>query len=81
VTERQRFSKAAALAVLDQRSSSIAARENFSRSHGTRQMNPNGNNDELVRRAVEYGRMRAFEEFACSIEEGFQFDQVTKDMQ
>jgi hypothetical protein len=79
MTERKRFSKPAALAALDQRASSIASREKFDRGHGTRQLNPNGNNDELVRRAVEYGRMRAFEEFACSIEEGFRFENLPKD--
>jgi hypothetical protein len=71
-----RFSKSAALKVLDARASRIATDEKFDRSHGTRQLNPNGHNDELVRRAVEYGRMRAFEQFACAIEEGFRFDEV-----
>jgi hypothetical protein len=74
VSEPKRFSKTTALQVLDDRASRIAQRERFNRSHGTRQLNPSGAHDELVRRAVEYGRMRAMEEFACAIEEGFRFD-------
>lgn len=74
MTDVRRFSKATALEALDKKAAGIAAREKFDRSHGTRQLNPGGAHDELVRRAVEYGRMRAFEEFACSIEEGFRFD-------
>ena len=72
-----RFSKTAALAALDRRAARIANQEKFDRSNGTSQLNPKGRMaDEDVRRAVEYGRMRAFEEFACAIEEGFRFDFV-----
>lgn len=71
----KRFSKSAALAALDARAARIAARERFDRSNGTAQLNPKDRMaDEDVRRAVEYGRMRAFEEFACAIEEGFRFE-------
>lgn len=70
-----RFSKARALQVLDARSARIAEREKFDRSNGTSQLNPKDRAfDEHIRRAVEYGRMRAFEEFAEAIEENFQFD-------
>jgi hypothetical protein len=71
----KRFSKAAALEALDKRAAAIAEREKFNRSNGTSQLNPKARMaDEDVRRAVEYGRMRAFEDFACAIEEGFRFD-------
>jgi hypothetical protein len=76
----RRFSKQLALEVLDARSAAIAKREGFDRSNGTSQLNPkNRMADEDVRRAVEYGRMRAFEDFACAIEEGFHFDDVAKE--
>lgn len=78
MTEKQhRFSKARALAVLDARAARIAEQENFNRSWGTAQLRAaNSTEAEILRldRAVEYGRMRAFEEFACSIEENFRFD-------
>lgn len=74
---KHRFSKAAALAVLDAKSKAIAARERFDRSNGTAQLSPRCTTEpecSRIARAVEYGRMRAFEEFACSIAEGFQFE-------
>lgn len=71
----RRFSKAVALEVLDARAARIAKREDFNRSNGTSQLNPKDRmSDEDVRRAVEYGRMRAYEEFAEAICENFQFD-------
>ena len=71
-----RFSKGAALLALDERVRRIARRENFDCNNGTSQLNPKDRmSDEDVRRAVEYGRMRAFEEFACAIEEGFRFEE------
>lgn len=67
----KRFTKGACLAALDARAEAIATREAFNRDNGTSQLNPKARmSDEDVRRAVEYGRMRAFEEFACAIEEG-----------
>ena len=73
---RARFSKSLALAVLDQRAARIAQQEGFDRSNGTSQLFPKDRmSDEEVRRAVEYGRMRAFEDFACAIEEGFAFEE------
>lgn len=68
----KRFSKTTALEVLDDLSRHIAKREGFDRNNGTSQLSPKDRmRDEEVRRAVEYGRMRAFEDFACMIEEGF----------
>lgn len=73
----RRFSKKLALLALDAKAAAIAKRENFDRGNGTSQLNPKARMfDEDVRRAVEYGRMRAFEEFACSIEEVFRFDDL-----
>jgi hypothetical protein len=71
-----RFSKAAALRVLDQRASAIASGNKFNRSHGTAQLTRSRDTATLalIDLAVEYGRMRAYEEFACAIEEGFRFD-------
>ena len=73
--EAKRFSKAAALEVLDKRASRIATEQKFDRSNGTSQLQPKGRElDAMIERAVEYGRMRAFEQFAESICEGFRFD-------
>lgn len=77
--ERKRFSKAIALQVLDARAGRIAREQRFDRSNGTSQLCPRGATESEVariERAVQYGQMRAFEEFACSIEEGFRFDEV-----
>lgn len=72
---RPRFSKALALQILDAKAADIAKREGFNRGNGTSQLKPHGREfDEHIARAVEYGRMRAFEQFAESIEEGFAFD-------
>lgn len=75
----QRFSKARALAALDVRAARIAKSEKLNRSHGTAQLRSPKfgelpEEEEVIRRAVEYGRMRAFEEFAEAIEENFSFD-------
>jgi hypothetical protein len=68
---KQRFSKAIALEVLDGLAAKIAEEQKFDRSNGTSQLKPKIRmSDADVDRAVQYGRMRAFEEFACSIEEG-----------
>lgn len=76
----KRFSKGACLAALDARAEAIATREAFNRDNGTSQLNPKARmSDEDVRKAVEYGRMRAFEEFARAIEEGRESAPVTKD--
>lgn len=75
--ERKRFSKAMALQVLDARAGRIAREQRFDRSNGTSQLAPRDTPEpEMARiqRAVQYGRMRAFEEFACAIEEGFRFE-------
>lgn len=71
----KRFSKSLSLLALEKRAARIAAKESFDRGNGTSQLHPKHRMvDEDVRRAVEYGRMRAFEEFACAIEEGFRFE-------
>lgn len=74
----QRFSKSRALTALDIRSARIASAEKFDRGGGTAQLRTyrfgDPKEDEVIRRAVEYGRMRAFEEFAEAIEENFSFD-------
>ena len=75
--EPKRFSKALALEVLDKRSARIAAENRFDRSDGTAQLMPRGSPEpecSRIERAVEYGRMKAFEQFAEAIEEGFRFD-------
>ena len=76
-TETRRFSKALALQVLDVKASRIANQEKFDRGHGTAQLYPRGTPDAtvlLINRAVEYGRMRAFEQFAESVDEGFKHE-------
>ena len=75
--DTKRFSKALALEVLDKRSARIAAENGFDRSNGTSQLVPRGASEpecSRIARAVEYGRMKAFEQFAEAIEEGFRFD-------
>lgn len=75
--EPKRFSKALALEVLDKRSARIAEENRFDRSNGTAQLTPRGATEPecaRIARAVEYGRMRAFEQFAEGIVEGFRFD-------
>lgn len=79
VKPAKRFGKSAALAALDARAARIAAEQKFDLSNGTSQLRPHGAardeiTDELINRAVEYGRMRAFEQFAEAIEEGFRFE-------
>ena len=76
-----RFSKAAALAVLDARATRIAKAEHYDRGQGTAQLRTprqsdaeREKEDALIDRAVEYGRMRAYEDFACAIEEQFRHE-------
>ncbi len=74
--EPTRFSKATLLKLLDGRAARIAREQSFNRSNGTSQLEPKGREfDEHIKRAVEYGRMVAMEEIACSVCEGFRFDQ------
>ena len=71
--ERKRFSKALVLELLDMRVGLIAAKQQFDLCNGTAQLAPPGvPESEVARiaRAVEYGRMRALEDFGCEIEEG-----------
>ncbi len=76
-----RFSKARALAALDARAACIATAQKFDRGNGTAQLRTmkfghNEAEDAVIARAVEYGRMRAFEQFAEAIEENFSFDMM-----
>ncbi len=75
--EKARFSKARALEVLDSRATRIAKEQRFDRSNGTAQLSPRFASEaecSRIARAVEYGRMRAFEQFAEAIEEGFRHE-------
>ena len=73
----RRFSKALVLAVLDARADHIARKRGFDRGNGTSQLHPKDRmSDAQVERAVEYGRMRAYEQFAEAIEEGFIFEHI-----
>lgn len=68
----KRFSKALALRALDKMADEIAKSKGFDRNNGTSQLRPKEREfDEDIHRAVDYGRMRAFEQFAEWIEEGF----------
>jgi hypothetical protein len=78
--ERKRFSKAATLQALDTRAERISKEQRFDRSNGTSQLLPRGASEQeaaRILRAVEYGRMRAFEDFGCAVEEGFAFEVLT----
>jgi hypothetical protein len=69
----KRFSKALALEALAKRAARIAAEQRFDRSNGTSQLIARGATEPecaRIQRAVEYGRMRAFEELALAIEYG-----------
>ena len=75
--EAKRFSKSFALDALDARAARIAKEQRFDRSNGTSQLAPRGTSEAdcaRIERAVQYGRMRAFEEFGLSIQDGFSCD-------
>lgn len=70
-----RFSKQTMLALLDGRAARIAKEQKFDRHNGTAQLQPKRREfDAEIERAVQYGRMRAMEEIAESVCEGFRFD-------
>ena len=70
-----RFSKATLLRLLDGRAARIAREQSFIRSTGTSQLKLKEREfDAHIQRAVEYGRMKAMEEIAESVCEGFRFD-------
>ena len=70
-----RFSKATLLKLLDGRAARIAREQSFDRDKGTSQLEPKEREfDARIERAAQYGRMRAMEEIAESICEGFRFD-------
>ena len=75
--EPKRFSKSLALEMLDKRAARIAVESCFDRSNGTAQLLHSRTTEpecSQIARAVEYGRMKAFEQFAEAIEEGFRFE-------
>lgn len=67
-----RFSKKATLAALDKRAADIAQRFGIDRSNGIAQLSEDRGDEtqKLIDRAVAYGKMRAYEQFAETIEEG-----------
>lgn len=72
--DKKRFSKSRALEVLSNRAARIAKEQSFDRGNGTSQLHRHGGIDQIIDRAVQYGRMRAFEEFASDIEGNFRFE-------
>ncbi len=76
MTKTTRFSKATLLKLLDGRAARIAREQSFDCHNGTSQLHPKGREfDEHIKRAVQYGRMRAMEEIAESVCASFRFDQ------
>ena len=75
-SERKRFSKAVVLEALDKRAARICSEHKFDRKNGTSQLGKilDKDGEAMLARAVEYGRMRAFEEFVEAVCEGFMFD-------
>ena len=74
----RRFSKPLLLDVIDKKVTGIASQHRFDRSNGTAQLMPKGASEpecSRILRAVEYGRMKALEELADSISDGFRFDE------
>jgi hypothetical protein len=72
-----RFSKARLLEALDKRAARVADEQKFDRSRGTKQLEPRGCDEQMaaaIRCAVEYGRMRGFEQIAEGVCENFGFD-------
>lgn len=68
-----RFTKSSAIAGLQASANAIQAREKFDLNNGTAQLLPKGSDarlEALLDRAVEYGRMRAYEDAARDIESG-----------
>lgn len=72
--DKKRFTKLRALKALDKRAVRIAMEQSFDLSNGTEQLSRGGLKDAEIERAVEYGRMIAFQEFKEAIEEDFRFE-------
>ena len=70
--EKKRFSKALVREVLYKLACQIEADQRFNRHDGTAQLAQRGAEPEwlVIARSVEYGRMRAFRQFAEAIEDG-----------
>ena len=72
--EKKRFSKALAIEVLGKLAGRIETELRFNCADGTAQLaqiEPSERERVMVARAVEYGRMRAFRQFAEAIEDVF----------
>lgn len=65
-----RFSKKAAIAYAQLRAEDMCERHGFDDGKGTAQLTQNEALQELVSRAVDYGRFRAFQEMAEDMEAG-----------
>lgn len=74
--ERQRFSKGLVLRALRKRAAVIASEKKFDRGNGTAQLSRRWDSatEQLILRAVEYGRMKAFEQIATEIDEGHLYE-------
>ena len=75
--ETRRFTKARVLEVLDMCADHIAAVQRFDKSNGLAQITPRNASEpecSLIARAIEYGHMRAYEQMARIIREGFKFE-------
>lgn len=66
-----RFSKSLVLKLLQDTAALIAKEQNFDRSNGTAQLRRGNTAQAETDRAVQYGRMRAMEEVADAILDGF----------
>ena len=75
---KKRFSKATVLEELDKRVSLLVAEHKFDKNNGTSQLGKilDKEGEAMLARAVEYGRMRAYEDFANAVCEGFKFDEA-----
>ena len=72
--EKKRFSKALAREVLDRLAGQIEADQRFNRHDGPAQLAQRGSSEPewvVIARSVEYGRMRAFRQFAEAIDDVF----------
>lgn len=69
---KRRFSKGMALDMLIKKADDIAKEQRFDRNNGTAQLGGKTEPEcSKLNRAVEYGRMRAFEEMAQAIDGGY----------
>lgn len=77
-----RFSKSLCLQALEQSAATIAEAQAFDRGNGTSQLWPRHADEAMknaIDRAVQYGRMRAFEQFAELVDDNRVCDAVVAD--